>query len=298
MPQRVAVTGSSGLIGTALTQALRSRGDEVVELVRRTPEHSGQVQWSPQSGELDPAALDGVTAVVNLAGAGIGDKRWTDSYKQTLVDSRLDSTTTLVGALVKLDDPVRLVSGSAMGYYGDRGEEVVDEDSGPGTGFLADLVQAWEAATTPATAAGLPVAFARTGLVIAPGGGMMKRILPLAKLGLGGPLGNGRQWWAWITLADEVAALIYLLDHPDITGPVDLSTPNPVRQAGAMRALGRVLHRPALLPAPAFALHVVLGEMAGDVLASTRMMPDVLTEHGFTWQHAHITAAMEYAARA
>lgn len=295
---RIAITGSSGLIGTALSRALTARGDDVVQLVRRPARGPHEVQWDPAAGRLDPAALDGVSAVVNLAGAGIGDKRWTAAYKQTLRASRLDSTGTLVDALTRLDDPVRLVNGSAMGFYGDRGDETVDEESAPGAGFLADLVVAWESATAPAAAAGIPVAFARTGLVLAPSGGLMGRVLPLARLGLAGPLGNGRQWWSWISLTDEVRALVHLIDHPEIVGPVNLSVrvADAVRQRDAMRALGRQLHRPAVLPAPSLALQVVLGEFAGDVLASTRMAPKVLQHSGFEWTHSTIDAAMRYAA--
>jgi uncharacterized protein len=295
---RIAITGSSGLIGSALSAALVQRGDEVIKLVRRDTAAADEVSWDPARGELDPTALQGVSAVVNLAGAGIGDKRWTAAYKRTLVDSRVDSTSTIVDALTRLPEQVRLVNGSAMGYYGDRGEETVDEESAAGTGFLVGVVQAWEAATAPAAAAGVPVAFARTGLVLSPGGGLMDRVLPLAKLGLAGPLGNGRQWWSWISLTDEVRALIHLVDHPEILGPVNLAAPvgSAVRQRDAMRALGRVLRRPALLPAPSAALHVVLGEFAGDVLASTRMAPAVLQHSGFEWKHTDIDDAMRYAA--
>ena len=296
---RIAITGSSGLIGTALTAALTARGDEVLRLVRRAPNGPHEVRWDPAAGQLEPTDLQGVSAIVNLAGAGIGDKRWTTAYKQELLDSRLDSTSTVVHAIERLDSPVRLLNASAMGYYGDRGEELVDEDSVPGSGFLVDLVTAWEAATTPASAAGASVALARTGLVIAPGGGLMARVLPLAKLGLAGPLGNGRQWWSWISLTDEVRALMHLIDHPDITGPVNLCVPETaaVRQRDAMRALGRELHRPAFLPAPAPALRIVLGELAGDALASTHMAPKVLQHTGFDWMHSDIADAMRYAAR-
>ncbi|WP_265444153.1 TIGR01777 family oxidoreductase [Flexivirga meconopsidis] len=294
---RVAITGSSGLIGTALCQALAERGDQVVKLVRHPPKSPDEVRWNPTEGQLDPEALQGISAAVNLAGAGIGDHRWTASYKQTLIDSRVDSTETLATALTRLDAPVRLVNGSAMGYYGDRGDQEVDEDSPPGTGFLPELVQRWEAATAPAVSADLPVAFARTGLVLAPdGGGMMARVLPLAKLGLAGPLGNGRQWWSWITLTDEISALVHLIDHPEITGPVNLATPAAVRQRDAMKALGRVLRRPAVFPAPKLGLRLVLGELAEDVVSSTRMRPKVLQQNDFQWHHRSIDDAMRYAA--
>jgi len=290
--QRVAITGSSGLIGGALSSRLKARGDEVVRLVRRPVESADEILWSPADGRLDPHDLEGVTAVVNLAGAGIGDHRWSTAYKRELVESRVGATTTVVQALQSLDHPVRLINGSAIGYYGDRGDEVLDETSAPGTGFLADLVVAWESATAEAAAAGHPTAQVRTGLVLAPGGGTMGRVLPLARLGLAGPLGRGRQWWSWISLADEVDALIHLIDHRDITGPVALVGPAPVRQAEAMRVLGRILHRPAFLPAPAPALRLVLGEFAGDVLASQRVHPGVLTSTGFTWRHHDIEAAL------
>ncbi|WP_446664003.1 TIGR01777 family oxidoreductase [Flexivirga sp. B27] len=295
---RIAIAGASGLIGTALSQSLTQRADEVVHLVRRAPKASHEIRWDPAIGELDPTALQGVSAIVNLAGAGIGDKRWTAAYKRKLVDSRVDSTTTIARVAERLDGPIRLVNASAMGYYGDRGEETVDEDSSPGEGFLPRLVTAWESATAPAAAAGWPVAFVRTGLVLSPGGGLMDRVLPLAKLGLAGPLGNGRQWWSWISLADEVRALMHLIDHPEIVGPVNVSVPaeSAARQRDAMRALGRQLRRPAILPAPSPALRVVLGEFAGDVLSSTRMAPKVLQRSGFEWSHTDIDAGMAYAA--
>jgi hypothetical protein len=282
----------------ALTHALLDRGDEVVRLVRRPVHAADEVTWDPTSSELDPVALQGVSAVVNLAGAGIGDKRWTASYKRVLVDSRRDATGTIARTLATQGTPVRLVNASAMGYYGDRGEDTVDEGSPAGAGFLPELVTAWETAAAPAVEAGCPVAFARTGLVISPSGGLMARLLPLAKLGLAGPLGNGRQWWSWISLEDEVRALLFLIDHPEITGPVNLAAPveAAVRQRDAMRALGREVHRPAFVPAPYIALRVVLGEFAGDALSSTRMAPKVLQSNEFQWSHVDITSVMRYAA--
>ncbi|TWP37035.1 TIGR01777 family oxidoreductase [Leekyejoonella antrihumi] len=294
MPQRVAITGSSGLIGGALSAYLSERGDQVVALVRRPVRSPAEVRWSPGEGRLDPRGLDGVSAVVNLAGAGIGDRRWTASYKRELAESRTNSTSTIVRALHSIDHPVRLLNGSAIGYYGDRGDEVLDESSASGTGFLAQLVTDWESATAAATAEGHPTAFARTGLVLAPHGGSMGRVLPLARLGLAGPLGNGRQWWSWISLVDEVRALAHLIDHPEITGAVNLVGPSPVRQAEAMRALGRIMHRPAFLPAPAPALRLVLGEFAGDVLGGQRVRPDVLEASGFTWQHDAVADALRW----
>ncbi len=208
MPQRVAITGASGLIGGALSAFLGERGDEVVRLVRRAPAAPDEVRWDPTNGRLDPADLAGVTAVVHLAGAGVGDKRWTPAYQQQILASRVDGTTTIATTLATLaarGQPVRLVSGAAVGFYGDRGDEVLTEDSVPGEGFLSEVVRAWEAAADPARDAGLSVATTRTGLVFAPDGGALSRMLPLAKLGINGPLGNGRQWWPWISLRDTVA---------------------------------------------------------------------------------------------
>lgn len=294
MPQRVAVTGSSGMIGGALSSALTERGDEVIRLVRREPEDSSQVRWDPARKQLDPQALQGVDVVVNLAGAGIGDHRWTDEYKQVLVDSRVDSTTLIARTLAEVAPDARLVSGSAIGFYGDRGDQVLTETSSGGAGFLADLVRRWEAAAAPAVAVGAPTAFARTGLVFSSEGGALAKMLPLGKLGLGGPLGSGRQWWSWISLQDEVRALIHLIDHPEVTGPVNLTGPAPERQWDVARALGRLLHRPALLPAPSFALRAVLGEFSGDILASQRVLPAVLADSGFVWDEPDVESALRW----
>lgn len=285
MPQRVAITGSSGLIGGALSAFLRQRGDEVLHVVRREPRTSAEIGWDPRHRRLDPADLAGVTAVVNLAGANVGAKRWTPAYKQEIFASRVDATHTIASTLAELDEPVRLVNASAIGLYGsDRGDEVLTEDSEPGQGFLADVVRAWESATKPAADAGLPVAMARTGLVMSPDGGAFERLLTLGRLGLLGPLGSGRQFWSWITLRDVVRGYVHLVDRPDITGPANLVGPAPARQAEVARAVATCLHRPALVPAPGFALKAVLGEFADDVLGSARVMPSVLTASGFTFE--------------
>ena len=293
MPQRVAISGASGLIGSALSAFLRARGDEVVHLVRRAPRTSSEIGWDPRSRTLNPGDLSGLTAVVHLAGAGVADHRWTPSYKHEILASRVDGTATIATALAGLGEPIALVSGSAIGFYGDRGEEILTEDSEPGQGFLADVVRAWEAATTPAQDAGLRVVHARTGLVLAPAGGAMARVLPLARFGLAGPLGTGRQYWSWITLHDEVRALAHLVDQ-DLSGPVNLVSTQPLRQAEVMRALGAVLGRPAVLPAPALALKVALGEVAGDILASQRTLPSVLTASGFVFDHDTIEKSMRW----
>jgi len=291
---RIAVTGSSGLIGTALVTHLHAAGHEVVRLVRRPARQPDEVTWDPGAGTVDLAGLAGVQAAVNLAGAGVGDHRWTDSYKQAILASRVDSTRTLVTALTALDPlPSVLVSASAVGFYGNRGDEPLTETSPAGSGFLAEVCQAWEAAAAPAAAAGIRLAVARTGLVLSPDGGALGRLLPLAKLGLAGPLGNGRQWWPWITLEDEVRALAFLLDH-DLDGPVNLGAPHPARNADVTRAIGHALHRPTLVPAPAFGLRLLLGEFAEDVLASQRMLPARLLEAGFAFHHQTPTQAASW----
>lgn len=290
----VAVTGASGLIGTALMAALAGRGDTVVRLVRGEALVPDEVRWDPTSRHLAPEALDGVDAVVNLAGAGIADKRWTTARKREILTSRVDGTHAISTAIAETGRPVRLVNGSAIGFYGDRGDEVLTEDSPGGTGFTAEVTRAWEAAAAPAVDAGAPVAYARTGLVMGPHGGAMERVLPLARLGLAGPLGSGRQFWPWITLADEVSALTHLVDHPELTGPVNLVVPEPARQRDFMKALGAVLHRPALLPAPSFALRIALGGFASEVLDSHRVVPTRLEASGFTWQHASLAETMRW----
>ncbi len=299
-PQTVALTGASGLIGSALSAALRARGDRVLHLVRRAPQGQGlpdgvrETQWSPDKGELKPELLHDVNAVVHLAGAGIGDHRWTTSYKKSIRSSRVLGTEAVASAIAALDSPIRLVSGSAVGFYGTRGADVLTEESRLGEGFLAELCRDWEAATWRATSVGASVALARTGIVLSPRGGAMAKMMPLAKFGLAGPLGSGRQYWAWITLHDHVRALMFLIDRPDVTGAVNLSAPTPDSQADVVKALGEQLHRPAVLPAPTIALRIALGEMVKDILGSQRALPTVLTEAGFTWDHAHLESAMKW----
>lgn len=295
MRQRVAVTGSSGLIGSALSAFLRDRGDEVVRLVRRPPSAPDEVQWDPAAGRLDPKALRGVTAAVNLAGVGVGDARWTAAYKQQILGSRVDATSTLVGALLALDEPVRLVSQSAVGVYGDRGDEVLTEESAPGDGFLAEVVRAWEATADPAREAGLSVVHPRTGIVLARDGGALGRMLSLARWGINGPLGSGRQWWPWITLHDTVAGLVHLVDHPDLTGPVNLVGHHPDHQWTVARELGRRIHRPAVLWAPAFGVRLVLGGFSDEVLTSKRVLSARLIDHGFRHTHTTLDEALDWA---
>lgn len=290
---KVAITGASGLIGSALVPHLRSRGDDVLRLVRRSAVAPDEVEWNPTTGSVDLDGLAGIDAVVHLAGAGVGDHRWTDEYKRTILDSRVDGTQTIVRAITELPErPRALVAGSAIGWYGDTGDRAVDESAPAGTGFLADVVRAWEAAADPAAAAGIRVTHARTGLVVSGDGGAWARMFPLFKLGLGGKLGSGSQYWSWISLRDEVAALTFLLDNETLAGPVNLTGPTPVTNAEVTAAMGRVLHRPTLLPAPAFALKAVLGEFSTEVLGSSRVIPSVLEAAGFRWQDPTIDSAI------
>lgn len=293
---RVAVTGSTGLIGRALTRALVRDGDEVVRLVRHPPRQPGEVEWDPARQRVDAAGLAGCEAVVHLAGAGVGDHRWTAAYKKEIRDSRVLGTGAIAEAVASLDTPPRvLLSASAIGVYGDTGERIVDENAPPGRGFLADVCQEWEAATGAATEAGVRTVLLRTGLVVSADGGAWARLFPLAKLGLAGRLGNGRQYWSFISLADHVAALRHLLRSSDLSGPFNLTAPNPVTNREATEATGRVLRRPALLPAPAPALRLALGEMATEVLASQRVVPRRLLESGFVFAHPDIESAVRAA---
>jgi uncharacterized protein (TIGR01777 family) len=293
---KIAVTGSSGLIGSRLVPALRADGHEVLRLVRRTPRTAEEHRWAPEHHRIDPALLSDVDAVVNLAGVGIGDRRWTSAYKAKVLASRLEATTTVSRALADAAaaDPARprvLLSASAVGYYGDTGDRVVDESAPPGDDFLARVCVEWEAATRPADEAGVRVTTFRSGLVLGPGG-VLGRLAPLFRLGLGGRLGSGRQWWPWIALDDEVAALRFLLTTP-LPGAVNLTAPAPVTNAEFTRVLADVVHRPALLPVPGPALSLALGEFAGiGVLAGQRVVPTRLTESGFTYIHPDLADAL------
>jgi uncharacterized protein (TIGR01777 family) len=295
MPQRVAITGASGLIGSALSAFLSARGDEVVHVVRRPARTAAEISWDPGNRQLEAAALTDVDAVVHLAGANVGEKRWTPSRKQEIFASRVDGTHTLAAALAEADHPIRLVSQSAVGIYGsDRGDEVLTEDSESGHGFLAEVVRAWEAAAEPARAAGLSVVHPRTGIVLAPGAGAMGPLLRLAQLGLAGPLGSGRQFWPWITLHDTVRALAFLVDHPEVSGPVNVVGPAPARQKEIAAELARQLHRPALLPAPGMGLRLYLGEFANDILGSQRVVPTRLLQAGFGYDQDTLPKAVAW----
>jgi uncharacterized protein len=293
---RIAITGSSGLIGSALGRSLRSDGHTVVRLVRREPVSGDEVRWDPERRYVDAAGLIGCDAVVHLAGAGVGERRWTAAYKQKLLDSRVLGTTAIAEAVASLDVPPRvLVCGTAVGFYGDTGDRPVDETAPPGERFLADLCQQWEAAAAPAREAGIRTAFARTGLVVARQGGAWGRLFPLYKAGLGGRLGDGRQYWSFISLHDEIAALRHIVDTPGLSGPVNLTGPEPLTNRDINAAMGRVLHRPALFAVPAPVMRVALGEFAGDILSSQRVIPRKLLDSGFTFAFPGIDEAIRAA---
>lgn len=290
----VAVAGSHGLIGSALVDHLVHQGHRVRQLVRRPPTTPDEIGWDPANGHLDPADLRGVDAVVNLGGAGLGDRRWTPAYRAEVLRSRTAPTSLLARTLADLDDGPRvLLQGSAIGFYGDRGDEVLTEDSTPGEGFLAEVVTAWEASTAAAADAGVRVAHLRTGIVMSRTGGSFGRLLPLLRLGVGGPLGNGRNFWSWITLADHVRAVEHLLSAP-VHGPVNLTAPHPARQGEVVAAVARELHRPAVIRVPRFVLRIVLGQFADDVLSAQRALPTVLTASGFEHRHPGLPEAARW----
>ena len=248
---KVIVSGSSGLIGRFLVERLEADGLEVVRLVRRPPVDPGEIAWDPAAGTIDAAGLEGAEAVFHLAGAGIGDRRWTQSYKQEILDSRVLGTSLLASTLAGLErKPAVLVSASAIGWYGDRGDEILDETEPQGDGFLADVTAAWEAAADPAAAAGIRVVHPRTGIVLSKDGGALQRLMLPFKLGAGGRTGPGSQWWSWITRSDEVRALFFLAFSSEMAGPVNLTAPNPVTNREFVDALGAVLHRPNGAPDP------------------------------------------------
>lgn len=298
MTKRVAIAGSTGLMGGALRRLLLERGDEVVRLVRGPARASDEHTWDPASGALPLSALDGADAVVNLAGAGIGDRRWNPAHKRLVETSRIDATRTIARAVATIHEQsgrrVQFVNGSAVGFYGDRGDETLTERSEAGSDFLAGVVQRWEAATQEADGAGLPVVVLRTGLVMAREGGAFGKLVTLSRLGLGGPLGSGREWWPWITLVDATRAIAHVIDHPEIVGPVNVVSPAPARQRDIAAELGRQLSRPALLPAPRLALRAVVGEFANYIVSSQQVVPTRLVDSGFTFEHPDLESAVRW----
>jgi uncharacterized protein (TIGR01777 family) len=296
---RIAVTGSTGLIGTALVRSLHADGHEVVRLVRRPPRCAKEVEWDPERQYVDAAGLAGCEAVVHLAAPGVGDRLWTESYKKKLRDSRVLGTAAIAEAIASLDTPPRvLVSGSAVGFYGDTGDHPVDESAPPGDGFLAELCQAWEEAAAPAEEAGIRTVFARSGLVVSSEGGMWaRRLFPIFKMGLGGRLGDGRQYWSFISLDDEVAAIRHILGTEELVGPVNCTAPEPAPNREVTAALGRELHRPTLFTVPAPVLRLAFREFAQEILGSKRVLPRRLLETGFSFAHPTVDSAIRAALR-
>jgi uncharacterized protein len=291
----VAIAGSSGLIGSALVSALRAADHRVLRIVRRAPANSDELHWNPDSGEFDPAGLDGVDAVVNLCGVNVGEKRWSGAFKQSLRDSRIGPTEVISAAVADAGVPV-LINASAVGYYGDTRGRVVDETASAGRGFLAQLCLDWESAALAAEDAGARVVLARTGLVLSPAGGALGRLRPLFGLGLGARLGSGRQYMPWISLEDEIRALLFAINNDDLSGPVNVTGPAPVTNSEFTAALGRALNRPTPLLVPGFALRTLLGEFADEgLLDGQRAIPAALERAGFVFHHNTIGEALAYA---
>ena len=288
-PQRIAVTGASGLIGTALVGYLKSQGHTVQRLVRRAAVSSEEITWDPIAGTVDMDALAGVDAVIHLAGAGVSDKRWTKKYKSEILNSRLLGTTTIAKA-VAIVKPQVFISASAIGWYGESGNRAVVESDRVGDDFLAAVCREWESAAD--LAGDVRTVKLRTGLVLDPTGGALGKMLPIFRFGLGGKLSNGKQWWSWITLHDQIRAIAFLLENK-VSGPVNLTSPNPVTNSEFTAGLARAMHRPALFPVPALALKIVLGGFSSEVLGSKKVMPQALTEAGFTFDYPHISSALE-----
>ena len=289
---KIVISGASGLIGTQLVAKLSSSGHEVVRLVRRSPK-PGEIQWNPKSGTLDAAALEGVDAVIHLSGAGIGDKRWTDGYRKEILDSRTATTALLATTMASLSrKPSVFLSGSAIGIYGARNDEQLTEVSTHGTGFLAEVCEQWEAAAKPAVEAGIRTVYLRTGIVLSPKGGALKKLLPLFKLGVGGKFGNGKQWQSWISIDDEIGAIEHLLTA-NVSGAVNLTAPNPVTNAEFTKVLASVLKRPAIVPVPTFAPKILLGGELADALLFTgqRVIPAALNASGYMFKHTTIESA-------
>ncbi len=291
----IAIAGSSGLIGSALVSALRAGDRRVLRIVRRAPSDADEVRWNPGTGDLDSTALKGVDAVVNLCGVNVGAGRWSGALKQGLRDSRIDPTLVLAEAVAEAGVPT-LINASAVGYYGDTGDRAVDETAAPGSGFMAQLCVDWEDATATARDGGTRVVMVRTGLVLSPSGGLLGPLKPLFTLGLGARLGNGRQYMSWISLEDEVRALIFAITHDELAGPVNLTAPGPVTNAEFTSALGRALNRPTLMMVPGFAARAVFGEFAEEgLLTGQRAIPAVLERARFDFRHTTVAEALTYA---
>ncbi len=286
--KKIAVTGASGLIGSALCAQLKSEGHQVIKVVRRAARVADEVSWNPLKGEIDLAGLDGADAVFHLAGAGVGDKRWSAAYRSEILNSRLLSTTTIANACEQIQPEV-FISASAIGYYGETGDRSVTETDRGGEDFLSIVCREWELVANQAPS--VRTVKLRTGLVLDPTGGALGRMLPIFKFGLGGKLGSGKQWWSWITLHDQIRAMIFLMNSK-IEGPVNITSPNPVTNQQFTAALARALKRPAFFPAPAFALRAVLGGFSTEILGSKKVMPKVLLDNDFEFDYPHLLAAL------
>lgn len=292
---RVLISGATGLVGSEVARQLLAAGHEPIKLVRRPAVRADEVEWDPARGFITAGVMDTIDAVVNMAGATTGKLPWTKSYKQEIVNSRLDSTRTLVQAMTSAKKPPKVfVSGSASGYYGDTGETVLSETAPKGTGFLSDLAYQWEQEALKAPES-VRVVLARTTMVMSKKLGALGRLLPLIKLGVGGPLGRGTQWWAWISQVDEAAAIIHLINHPTATGAFNLTAPEPATCIDIVRALAKELKRPAIIPVPAFALKLAFGEAASELLlCSQNMSAKKLIETGFKFKHATLQEAAKW----
>lgn len=293
---KIVITGSSGLIGSALVRDCEKKNFEVVKLVRRTPKQENESQWDPTKGIVDLNVLEKATAIVHLAGAGVGDRRWSKKYKKLILDSRVNSTETLANAIVNLKTPPSVfVSGSAIGFYGDTADVAVDENANLGEGFLSDVVFNWEYAAQRVRSNNIRVVHPRTGLVMSKRGGLLKKILPLFKLGLGGKLGNGKQYWSYISLEDEIRAIHHLIDDVRLTGGVNFTNPKPVTNAEFTKSLSSVVNRPAFLNVPSLALKIALGEFSIEALGSARILPSKLKAAGFKFNQPDILSTLNSA---
>ena len=289
--QRIAITGASGLIGSALVGHLKSQGHTVQRIVRREANSSDEIKWDPKTGYVDIEALRGVDAVIHLAGVGVGDKRWSKKYKAEILNSRLLGTTAIANAILQVQ-PSLFICASAIGWYGESGNRGVVESDSSGDDFLAAVCREWEAAADLA-GTNVRVVKIRTGLVLDPTGGALGKMLPLFRIGLGGKLGSGKQWWSWITLHDHIRAIDFILSHKNIEGPVNVTSPNPVTNQEFTSALARAMKRPALFPAPAIALKLALGGFSSEILGSKKVIPQKLSDAGFSWDYPHVSSALD-----
>lgn len=295
---KIVVTGASGLIGSAFVKAANARGDELLKLVRRKPKTADEIFWDPTTGQIDHLLLDGVDAIVHLAGAGVGERRWSEKYKKEILDSRVNSTKLIVKAIARMHHPPKvLVSASAIGFYGDTAESSVDENAPAGTGFLAEVCLAWEAAAKPAKQYGVRVVHPRTGLVLSRKGGLLKKLYPLFFFGLGGKMGNGKQFWSCISLNDQVRALFHLIENEKISGGVNLVMPEAVTNKEFVKTLGKIMKRPTIFSVPAIVLKIALGEFSSEVLGSIKVAPSKLIVNDFQFDESNLTSALQIATK-